>query len=67
MQLMPRTRMVKLGVFEGYVWQSKSGEYCWEVRDDECALAGGGGYDEVIECELDMRDEFEEFSGRYHP
>lgn len=67
MQLMPRTRVVKLGVFEGYVWQSQSGQFSWEVRDDECALVGAGGYEEAIEAELDMRDEFAEYAGRYEP
>lgn len=61
---MQRTRIAKVGAFEAYVWQSKAGYYCWEVRDDECALAGGAGYEDPMEAELDALDEFAERSGR---
>jgi len=61
---MQRTRVAKEGDLEGYVWQSKVGHYCWEVRNDEGALAGGGGYDDPFEAELDLIDEYEEHRQR---
>ena len=39
-----------VGNCEGYVWKSKSGQYCWEVRNDEMALAGGGGHDQEADA-----------------
>lgn len=57
---MQRTRVAKIGEVEAYVWQAKAGHYCWEVRNDEGALAGGGGYEDPFEAEVDALQEFDE-------
>ena len=61
---MQRTRVAKVGEVEAYVWQASAGHYCWEVRNDEGVVGGGGGYDDPHEAELDALDEFAEQSGR---
>ena len=56
--------IAKAGAFEGYVWKSKAGHYCWEVRDDEGAICGGGGYESAEDAEADMQEQFSEYAGR---
>jgi len=55
---MQRTRIAKVKDVEAYVWQANAGHYCWEVRNDEGVVGGGGGYEDAHEAELDALDEF---------
>lgn len=56
--------VAKSGDVEGYVWQSKAGHYCWEVRDEEGAISGGGGYETQEDAEAEMLEEFAEQAHR---
>lgn len=57
-------KVAKSGDVEGYVWQATAGHFCWEVRDDDGAIAGGGGYDTHEAAEVAMLEEFTEQVGR---
>ena len=59
-----RDPIAKAGDVEGYIWRAKAGHYCWEVRDDEGAICGGGGYESAEEAEGEMLESFAEYAGR---
>ena len=56
--------IAKTGAIECYLWQSKAGHFCWEVRDDEGAIAGGAGYETTEEAESEMWAEYAEQTSR---
>lgn len=49
--------------YTGEAYQAQSGQWSWQISDDDGELCGGAGYEDQESAEADMLDHMAQYQG----